>query len=68
MSSVLDTTCENLPSFASFLRLSIQSGTLNWRGFWMMVTRRSTSSAESSPARLPRSISAFLQAMFEKRR
>ena len=50
MSSVLETTWPYLPSFGSFLRLSIQSGTLNWRGFWMMVTSRSTSSAVSSPA------------------
>ena len=50
MSSVLETTWLNLPSFTSFFLFSIQSGTLNWRGFWMIVTRRSTSSCVSSPA------------------
>jgi len=47
-------TCEYLPSLLSFFRFSIQSGTLNWRGFCTMVTRRSTSSAVNSPALRPK--------------
>jgi hypothetical protein len=35
------------------------------RGFWIMVTRRSSSSEVRSPARLPRSTSAFLQTKLE---
>jgi hypothetical protein len=38
---------------------------LHCRGFWMMVTRRSSSSEVRSPARLPRSTSAFLQTKLE---
>lgn len=38
------------------------------RGFWMMVTRRSSSSEVRSPARLLRSTSAFLQTKLEYRR
>jgi hypothetical protein len=38
---------------------------IHWRGFWMMVTIRSSSSEVRSPARLPRSTSAFLQTKLE---
>jgi hypothetical protein len=38
---------------------------IHCRGFWMMVTMRSSSSEVRSPARLPRSTSAFLQTKLE---
>ena len=38
---------------------------LHCRGFWMMVTMRSSSSEVRSPARLVRSTSAFLQTKLE---
>jgi hypothetical protein len=41
---------------------------VHWRGFWMMVTIRSSSSEVRSPARLVRSTSAFLQTKLEYRR
>jgi hypothetical protein len=38
---------------------------IHCRGFWMMVTMRSSSSEVRSPARLVRSTSAFLQTKLE---
>lgn len=38
---------------------------VHWRGFWRMVTIRSSSSEVRSPARLERSTSAFLQTKLE---
>jgi hypothetical protein len=45
----------------------VRGGWLNvhCRGFWMMVTMRSSSSEVRSPARLLRSTSAFLQTKLE---
>lgn len=43
-------------------------GNIHCRGFWMMVTMRSSSSEVRSPARLLRSTSAFLQTKLEYRR
>lgn len=41
---------------------------VHWRGFWRIVTIRSSSSEVRSPARLDRSTSAFLQTKLEYRR
>lgn len=41
------------------------AGAVHCRGFWMMVTMRSSSSEVRSPARLVRSTSAFLQTKLE---
>jgi hypothetical protein len=52
----------------SFCLLRNQSGILNWRGLEMTTMRDSRSAADSSPARLFTSTSAFLQARMAKRR
>ncbi len=62
------TAWEFLPVLKSFLRFKNQTGILNCVGFWMIATMRSISSFVSSPARLFRSTSAFLQHMIENRR
>ncbi len=56
------------PVLKSFCLFKNQSGILNWRGFWMIATSFSISSAESSPALLLTSISAFLQIRSVNRR
>lgn len=45
-----ETTWASLPSVMSRCRLRNQAGILNWAGFCMMVTMRSSSSELSSPA------------------
>merc|ERR1740124_1546799 len=52
----------------SFCLFRNHVGILNCRGFWMMATSFSISSAVSSPARLFTSISAFLHMRSAKRR
>ena len=70
--SLASTFCANtwlyFPLLKSFCRFKNQSGILNWRGFWIMATSFSISSAVSSPARLLTSISAFLQIRSVNRR
>lgn len=50
LSSWLDKSWPYFPSMISFCLFMNQLGILNWVGFWMMVTIRSSSSGLSSPA------------------
>ena len=56
------------PVLKSFCLFKNQRGILNCRGFWIIATSFSISSAVSSPARLFTSISAFLQIKSVNRR
>jgi hypothetical protein len=56
-----DLVCRRLENFPQHTT----GHNIHCRGFWMMVTMRSSSSEVRSPARLPRSTSAFLQTKLE---